>query len=104
MCLDKKGRMTICEIKSCREDFCTDTKWSSYLEFCDEFFFVVDEWFPVEILPKNQGIIRADAFQAVILRQGVELTSLAPARRKTLLQKFAFQAANRLNRMVDTED
>ena len=43
--LDRRGKLTIAEIKSCRADFETDQKWPDYLEFCDRFYFAVGSRF-----------------------------------------------------------
>ena len=33
--LDRDGKLTIVEIKSCRADFQSDRKWQDYLDYCD---------------------------------------------------------------------
>lgn len=38
-----KGHVTIIEVKSCRADFRTDTKWKGYLPFCNQFYFAFDQ-------------------------------------------------------------
>lgn len=38
-----KGQITIVEVKSCRADFRTDTKWEGYLPFCNQFYFAFDQ-------------------------------------------------------------
>lgn len=93
--LDRAGKLTIVEIKSCRADFEADQKWGDYLEFCDSFFFAVDPDFPVDILPAEEGLILADAFGALI-KTPAELRPLAAARRKAVTLRFARQAARRL--------
>lgn len=92
--VDRKGRITIAEIKSCRADFEGDGKWPDYLEFCDAFYFAVDSAFPRDILPASEGLIVADAFGAVIARDAAPRT-LAPARRKAVTLRFAHQAARK---------
>jgi len=93
--LDRSGKLTIVEIKSCRADFEADQKWGDYLEFCDSFFFAVDPGFPKEILPASEGLIFADAFGAAI-QAPAELRPMAAARRKAVTLRFARQAARRL--------
>ena len=93
--LGPKGEFWVIECKSSRADYAADSKWQGYLEWCDRFFWAVDGGFPSEILPADTGLIIADGFDAEILRMGPE-TKLAPARRKKLLQKFARDAARRL--------
>jgi hypothetical protein len=94
------GEFWIVECKSCRTDFVADRKWLGYLQWCDRFFWAVDEGFPDEILPEDAGLIRADAYDAEILRLP-EPAPLAPARRRALLQKFARIAAWRLGQLID---
>ncbi len=94
--MDRAGKITIAEIKSCRADFDCDQKWPDYLDYCDRYFFAVDPDFPVDVLPAEEGLILADAFGAAIKRPSVE-RSLAPARRKAVTLRFARQAALRLS-------
>lgn len=39
-----KGEIIITEIKSCWEDFATDTKWHTYLDYCNKMYFCIPEW------------------------------------------------------------
>lgn len=94
MALGPKGEIWIVECKSSRADFAADGKWQGYLEWCDRFFWAVDEDFPSDLLPPGTGLIVADAFDAEILRLGPQ-TRLAPARRKALVHRFARHAALR---------
>lgn len=94
MALGPKGEIWVVECKSSRADFASDRKWQGYLDWCDRYFWAVDEAFPAELLPAETGLIVADAYDAEILRMAPE-SKLAPARRKTLLQRFARHAALR---------
>ncbi len=94
MALGPKGEVWIVECKSSRADFQSDGKWEGYLEWCDRYFWAVDEAFPTDLLPEETGLLIADAYDAEILRMGPE-TKLAPARRKVMVQKFARHAATR---------
>lgn len=94
--IDKKGLITIAEIKSCRADFDADGKWPDYLEYCDRYFFGVAPDFPVDILPRDEGVILADGHGGVISRNP-HPRRLAPARRKAVTLRFARQAAMRLS-------
>lgn len=94
MALGPKGDVWIVECKSGRADFASDRKWHGYLEWCDRYFWAVDENFPTELLPEGTGLIIADAWDAEIVRMAPE-EKLAPARRKVLVQKFARHAALR---------
>ncbi|MEO1253209.1 MAG: MmcB family DNA repair protein [Pseudomonadota bacterium] len=93
--LDKAGRVTIVEVKSCRADFEADTKWPDYRDYCDRFYFAVDPTFPLSLLPQDEGLILADAYGAVVKTRSPE-RALAPARRKAVMLRFARQAAWRL--------
>ncbi|SHI37277.1 MmcB family DNA repair protein [Wenxinia saemankumensis] len=100
MALGPKGEVWVIECKSSRADYTSDRKWQGYLEWCDRFFWAVDEAFPSELLPAETGLIVADGYDAEILRLGPE-TKLAGARRKTVTQKFARHAALRAQALRD---
>ncbi|MCG6883635.1 MAG: MmcB family DNA repair protein [Silicimonas sp.] len=94
MGLGPKGEVWIIECKSSRTDFQSDQKWRGYLEWCDRYFWAVDDDFPNELLPEDTGLLIADAYDAEIVRMAPE-NKLPPARRKVLIQKFARHAALR---------
>jgi hypothetical protein len=100
MGLGPKGEIWVIECKSGRSDFLSDSKWQGYLEWCDRFFWAVDQDFPTDILPPETGLMIADAFDAEIIRMPRE-TRLAPARRKVMVQRFATHAARRLHALRD---
>ena len=100
MGLGPRGEIWVVECKSGRADFMTDRKWQSYLDWCDRFFWAVDAGFPTDLLPQDTGLILADGYGAEILRMGPEMP-LAAARRKAMVQKFARQAALRLQALRD---
>lgn len=87
-----KGTFTVVEIKSCRADFETDSKWQDYLDWGDRFYFAVTEEFPLELLPEEEGLIIADGFGGAIVRESQE-RKLNAARRKAVTLRFARQAA-----------
>jgi hypothetical protein len=95
-----KGEIWVIECKSSRADFMADAKWQGYLDWCDRYFWAVDAGFPVELLPEETGLIIADQYDAEIIRMGPE-AKLAPARRKVMVQKFARDAARRLQAYRD---
>lgn len=95
-----KGEIWIVECKSGVPDFRSDRKWPGYLDWCDRFWFAVDEAFPADILPPDQGLVRADAWGAAILREA-PAAPLAPARRKALTLRAARCAATRLRAALD---
>jgi hypothetical protein len=100
MALGPKGEVWIIECKSSRADFQSDHKWEGYLEWCDRYFWAVDEDFPTDLLPDGTGLLIADAYGAEIIRMGPE-TKLAAARRKVMIQKFARHAALRAHAARD---
>ena len=91
------GEIWCVEVKSCRADFMSDSKWPDYLDWCDRVYFAVPEGFPDELLPPEHGLIRADRWGAEVLRHGTE-AKLAPARRKAVTLRFARLAADRIAR------
>lgn len=100
MALGAKGELWVIECKSSRADFLSDGKWQGYLEWCDRYFWAVDQDFPVDLLPEGTGLIIADGYDAEIVRMGPE-AKLAGARRNKLVRSFAFHAARRLQRLRD---
>ncbi len=102
MALGPKGEIWVIECKSSRVDFTSDSKWEGYLEWCDRYFWAVDEEFPTDLLPDGTGLIIADAYNAEIIRMGSE-TRLAAARRAVLTRKFARHAGRRLKALRDPE-
>ncbi|MFO7758227.1 MAG: MmcB family DNA repair protein [Roseovarius sp.] len=100
--LGPKGEIWVIECKSSRTDFQTDAKWQGYLDWCDRYFWAVDEAFPVDLLPDDTGIMIADAYAAEIVRMA-EPRKLPAARRSALIRKFARDAARRLHWMRDPQ-
>lgn len=100
MALGPRSEVWVIECKSSPTDFRTDGKWQGYLDWCDRYFWAVDEAFPTELLPPETGLIIADAYDAEIVRMAPE-TRLAPARRKVVVRKFARHAASRLQALRD---
>lgn len=98
--LGPKGDIWIVECKSSRADFMADHKWQGYLEWCDRFFWAVDDAFPLELLPDETGLIMADAYDASVVSEGPEIR-LNGARRKALTLKLARGAAERLRCFTD---
>ena len=92
--LSDKGEIVMVEVKSCRADFDVDNKWPEYKDYCDQFFFAVNEDFDTDLLPNDEGLIIADGFGGAIIRDAVS-SPLAGSRRKTVLIRLARQAAFR---------
>ena len=95
MALKPDGCFAILEVKSCARDFLSDQKWHGYREWCDELHFAVDLDFPQELIPGDTGLLVADGHEAAPVRDAPP-HPLAPARRRSLLQRFARLAAARL--------
>ncbi|TNJ41787.1 MmcB family DNA repair protein [Phaeobacter sp. B1627] len=100
MALGPKGELWVIECKSSRADYQSDAKWQGYLQWCDRYFWAVDMDFPTDLLPQDTGLILADAYSAEVIRMGPEQKMSAP-RRKKLIQKFAMDAARRLQKLRD---
>jgi hypothetical protein len=96
------GTMTIIEIKSSVADFRADSKWPDYRAHCDQFYFGVDAAFPIDILPVDVGIIRADRYGGDIVREAPS-HPLSAARRKALLLRFARAGSLRFLRVRDPD-
>ncbi len=95
-----RGEIWVIECKSSRVDYQSDRKWQGYLEWCDRYFWAVDQDFPTDLLPEGTGLIIADAYNAEIIRMGPE-HKLAGARRGVLMRKIARDAARRLHGLRD---
>ncbi len=102
MGLGPKGEIWVVECKSSRADFMSDGKWEGYLDWCDRYFWAVDQDFPTELLPEETGLIVADSYDAEIIRMAPE-HKLAGARRNVLIRKMAFHAARRLQGLRDPD-
>ena len=96
------GAITIVEVKSSIADFRADQKWPDYLQNCDRFYFAIPPHVPLEIMPEGAGLIVADAYGAMIVRETREL-KLPAATRRAVLLRFACAAADRLHRLSDPE-
>ena len=100
MAIGPKGELWIIECKSSLADYTQDTKWEKYLPFCDRYFWAVPKGFPIEILPKEDGLIIADSYEAEIIKMAPYRMMKASQRKKITL-KIARNAANRLRRFID---
>jgi hypothetical protein len=102
LALGRSGDLIIVEIKSSVADYRADRKWTSYREFADRLYFAVPSGFPRALISEECGLIVADGFGAAILRDGIS-SPLAPARRRSLMLRFARTAASRLRRQLDPQ-
>lgn len=63
------GRVIVTEVKSCKQDFVTDKKWSKYLEYCNAFYFACPQDYTSDcrelytgvgvLVPTSNGHLRA---------------------------------------------
>ncbi|MBL0901069.1 MAG: MmcB family DNA repair protein [Reyranella sp.] len=102
MAIGTTGELTIVEVKSSIEDWRVDQKWPDYLAWCDQLYFAVPVDFPQALIPREVGLIVADAYGAGMLRHPPKRPMVA-ARRKSLLIDCARLAAERLSRLEDPE-
>ncbi len=100
LALAADGTFWAIEIKSSLADLRADAKWPDYLPWADRFFFAVAPDFPLAALPGEEGLIVADRYEAVILREG-PIRPLPGARRRALLLRFARLAAARVHGLED---
>ncbi len=100
LAVNESGTVIIVEVKSSVADFRADQKWPEYRDWCDAFYFAVDEAFPTGLIPEDCGLMVADSFGAAVLREAPE-SRLAPARRKALMLRTALVASARLHRIED---
>ena len=94
------GTIVIVEVKSSHADYRSDRKWESYLDYCDRFFFAVPPEFSVELIPQHCGLMRADAWDAAVIRPA-PVRSLNASRRKAITIRFARAAGLRLQSRLD---
>ncbi|MCF2514955.1 MmcB family DNA repair protein [Sphingomonas sp. G124] len=105
MAIGARGELTIVEIKVSKADLLGDQKWTDYLEYCDRFFWAVPQALAhlldeARFLPDHAGLMVADRYDAVVLREP-STRPLAPARRKAETLRFARRAARRLSAQID---
>ena len=93
--INDKGWITIIEIKSSVADFRHDKKWNEYIEWADQFFFGVAHNFPIDILPKEHGIITTDGFDIYTV-QPSPVQKLNGSRRNNLVRKLAKASMRRI--------
>jgi len=94
------GEIWIVECKSSRADFVSDQKWQGYLDWCDRYFWAVDQDFDDSLLREGDGLIRADAWGAELIRMPADIR-MAGARRTRLQRDIARVAAIRLQALTD---
>ena len=93
--MTKKCWITIIEIKSSPKDFRSDNKWGEYVEWADRFYFAVADNFPINILPKEHGIIITDGFDCYEFRPPL-VNKLNGYRRNNLVRNVAYASMRRI--------
>ena len=96
MAIDRNGVFVIVEVKSTVSDFRADRKWHEYLAFCDRFYFAEPADFPIDLMPKDCGLIVADPYTAAVRRESLT-RKLNNNRRRRQLIRFALAASNHLS-------
>lgn len=94
LALGADGTLRIIEVKSSREDWRADRKWTGYRDYCDLFYFAVPLDLDPALFPLEAGLIVADAHGGALAREAPALR-LAPASRKAMLVRFGSIAAER---------
>lgn len=102
LALRPDGCFACIEVKSCARDFLSDGKWPEYRDYCDMLYFAVENDFPLHLLPHEVGLIVTAERDAELLR-AAPTHRLAPARRRSLLHRFAVVAAGRLAMLQDPQ-
>ena len=98
--INAQSQILIVEIKSSVADFRADHKWRDYRVHCDRLYFAIPQEVPQAIMPEEEGLIVADAFGALVVREASPRT-IAPATRRAVLLRFAQASADRLHRLAD---
>ena len=96
------GEIWIVEIKSSIEDFRVDQKWRDYRLHCDRLFFATAAHVPLDIFPREAGMIVADAYGGELVREAPE-HRLHASTRKSVMLVFARAAALRLQTLADPQ-
>lgn len=102
LALGPKHELWIVEVKSSVADFRADHKWPDYRLHCDRLYFATHPDVPLDIFPKEAGLIVSDGFGAEILREAPE-HKLAAATRKAVTLRFARHAAIKLHDLSDPD-
>ncbi len=108
LAVDAHGAIMIIEIKVARADLLGDDKWPDYLAWCDRFCWALSPSLDASVLedvghqPDRCGLIIADRYDAVMVREPA-LVPLAAARRRSELLRISRLAMRRLMFAADPE-
>lgn len=104
LAMDWDDKVTIIEIKSCKEDFKNDDKWKNYMDYCDYLYFLCPEGaISDKDLPANIGLVWASGFsnhlRLNIIRRPKKLRAsrLNSAWFRTIYKRLAFRRFAKLN-------
>ena len=106
--IDGRGQISIIEIKVAKADLLGDGKWPDYLDWCDRFYWALSpsldpDWIAgPQWQPERCGLIVADRYDAVVIRNAAE-TALSPARRRSELLRIGRLAMRRMMVTLDPE-
>ena len=97
--VDARGHISIVEIKVAKADLLGDGKWPDYLDWCDRFYWALSPALDPDLCadrqPERCGLIVADRYDALILREGAD-HALPAARRRSELLRIARLAMRRM--------
>ncbi len=85
--IDRRGMISIIEVKVARADLIADSKWPDYLDWADRFYWALSPALDASLLdgadrlPERCGLIIADRYDGAVVREAA-LVPLAAARRK----------------------
>lgn len=101
--VNARGDIWIVEIKSSLADFRADQKWPDYRLHADRLYFACPQDMAQGCFPADAGLIVADGFGGMMLRDSPE-HRLPSATRKAMMIRFAMAGAGRLGRLHDPTD
>lgn len=78
---NESGQIIAIEVKASRNDYISDTKWTEYLSYCDEFYFLLDSsyWFK----DKEAGLLKLHR-NSLVKENPCHLTCKAENREETI--------------------
>ena len=106
--IDAKGQISIIEIKVGKGELMGDSKWPHYLDWCDRFYWALSpaldpDWIAgPDWQPERCGLIVADRYDALVMREAAS-TTLPTARRRSELLRTGRRAMRRMMLSLDPE-
>ena len=108
LAIDRRGVITIVEVKVARADLVGDAKWPDYLDYCDRYYWGLAATLDPAWIPDGPegcgdcGLIIADRYDAVYHREAAT-RMLSPARRRSETLRIARLAMQRMMQVRDPE-